>query len=267
MQAYLDICNRVLSYGDEKVGRNGKTISLSGTEFRHNMKNGFPILTIREMSLKNALTELRFFIQGLRDRKWLKERGNNFWNKWSNPKSEDPEDLGPIYGAQWRNFNGVDQLVEVLTCLRNDPTSRRMLVSAWNPSELDSMALPPCHDSFQLISNGTHLDLVWRQRSCDIAVGLPYDIILYGLLLELIAVEVNMTPRWLVGHFGDTHVYESNLQKLVTVLERRPKILPELSIPMEESGLLDFAASDTLANRITLRHYQAHPKVVFEVVA
>lgn len=269
MKQYIDIVNRVLDYGEEKIGRNGKTISVTGETFRHDMRKGFPILTIRQMSLTHAITETRFFIQGLTDKTWLQARGNHFWDKWHNPKSNDTNDLGPIYGKQWRNFAGVDQLKSVLDTLRKSPLSRRMLVSAWNVGELESMALPPCHDSFQLISNGKDLDLIWRQRSCDIAVGLPYDILLYGLLHTLIAKEVNMTPRWLVGQLGDTHVYEQNLEQLKKVIERRPHLLPELSINRDcetYTDIFEWAVSDERAKDYALTNYKYHPKERFEAV-
>ena len=285
MKAYLDIVHQVYDEGEIKVGRNGSTISLSGTQFRHDMRKGFPILTIREMSLKAAITELRFFIQGFTDKSWLQMRGNKFWDKWCNVTSEEfmglvsanipvntaarmTTDLGPIYGYQWRKFNGtgIDQLKDVLSLLRTSPNSRRMLVSAWNPLQLASMALPPCHDSFQFISNGKDLDLIWRQRSCDIAIGLPYDILLYGLLLTLVAHDVGMEPRFLTGQFGDTHVYDVNKSKLDSILERNPRILPELHWKHGAHDIFQWAASDELSSQWELEGYKPHPKCFFEVV-
>ncbi len=271
MKKYKELCYKVLNEGEEKIGRNGKTISYTGLEFRHDMNKGFPILTIREMSLKNAITELRFFIQGLTDGQWLEDRGNMFWSKFkSKTRSTNfPKELGPIYGAQWRNFNdsGFDQLKEVIETLKTNPLSRRMLVSAWNPNEIEDMALPPCHDSFQFISNGNQLDLIWRQRSCDMAIGLPYDILLYGLLLSLVSTEVGMQPRWLIGQLGDCHVYEQNQAQLEEVLKREEKILPELELIWANKGtIFEWAESDDLSKCWILHAYNPRPKVKFEVV-
>lgn len=292
MKNYLEIINKVFEYGESKIGRNGETISISGAEFRHDMRIGFPILTVREMNLGMAITELRFFIQGLTDKSWLQKRGNKFWDKWCNKNNLDyaileiefgpstaarmVTDLGPIYGSQWRNFNGQmiegewghkgpDQLKEVIETLNTNPMSRRMLVSAWNPIDIEYMALPPCHDSFQLISNGKELDLIWRQRSCDIAIGLPYDILLYGLLLTLIAKEVKMTPRYLIGQLGDTHYYKVNEKKLNIIRQRDPKILPEL-IFNHKASIFDWAESDELSVMWKLFPYAPHSKLFFEVV-
>jgi thymidylate synthase len=272
-------------YGEEKIGRNGSTTSITGETFRHDMRKGFPILTIREMSLQNAITELRFFIQGFTHKSWLKERGNKFWNKWCNRQSEEyahniqyltpskasliTDDLGPIYGSQWRSFGGIggiDQLKGVIETLKVAPLSRRMLVSAWNPNEIESMALPPCHDSFQFISNGLDLDLIWRQRSCDVAVGLPYDILLYGLLLSLVSRHVGMVPRYLIGQLGDTHIYDVNLAQLESVAQRRPNILPELIFGKLEKDLFAWVESDLCAEDWSLLNYNPHPKSVFQVV-
>jgi thymidylate synthase len=217
------------------------------------------------MSIKNALIELRFFMQGLRDKRWLQERGNHFWDKWSSPPPHPTHDLGPIYGVQWRNFNGIDQLAGAIQTLKTEPLSRRMLVSAWNPNDIRFMALPPCHDSFQFLSNGKDLDLIWRQRSCDIVVGLPYDVLLYGLMLELVAKEVKMKPRWLIGQLGSVHIYEQNMQVALEMLDRVPKILPELKLP--DYTMNEIIKLDSAAGLVTLSKYEAHPAIKVEVVA
>lgn len=265
MRSYIKIVDEVLQEGEEKVGRNGMTYSITGAEFRHNMSRGFPILTIRKMSIKNALTELRFFIQGMTDKRWLQARNNHFWDKWHSKDGEE-WDLGPIYGRQWRDFNGVDQLADVIKTLKTDPLSRRMLVSAWNPAEIESMALPPCHDSFQLISDGLSLDLIWRQRSCDVAIGLPYDILLYGLLLELIAKEVKMEARWLIGQLGDVHVYEPHKDGLYLLSNTPTRILPKLELP-EFKSIFEFAFSDELAAQVKLTNYHFNSEISFKVIA
>ena len=285
MKSYLSVVDKVFKYGDIKVGRNGVTRSISGAEFSHDMREGFPILTLREMNLAMAVTELRFFIQGLSDKRWLQDRGCKFWDKWCNKRSLEyieqlsrgkrleeaakaTNDLGPIYGVQWRGFNGIDQLQAVIDTLKTNPNSRRMLVSAWNPEEIEEMALPPCHDSFQFISNGVDLDIIWRQRSCDVAVGLPYDILLYALLLTLVAKEVGMQPRYLVGHLGDTHVYGVNEARLDVVRQRQTMLLPELTLEWPEGMTVNrWAMSNYDSDQWSLKNYEAHPKVFFEVVA
>jgi len=286
MKEYKRILSNVLINGEEKIGRNGKTYSITGEQFRHDMRKGFPILTIRQMSLKHSITELRFFLQGLQDVRWLQERGCKFWDKWRSKfpdyNLEDDKgvyDLGPIYGSQWRNFNGrmiegewsrkgPDQLKEVIETLKTNPLSRRMLVSAWNPIDIEDMALPPCHDSFQFISNGKDLDLIWRQRSCDTVIGLPYDILLYALLLQWVAIEVNMNPRFLVGQLGDVHIYEEHMSGIEELLSREPKILPELIWEKHSlDNILEWVKSDELTQKYRLSNYLHHPKMKFEVKA
>lgn len=267
MRVYKEIVSRILNEGEEKIGRNGKTLSITGAEFKHDMRKGFPILTIRQMSLKHSITELRFFIQGLQDVRWLQIRGCTFWDKWRSIKG-DIFNLGPIYGSQWRDWNecGIDQLAETIKTLKLDPLNRRLLISAWNPDEIKNMALPPCHDSFQLISNGKHLDLIWRQRSCDVAIGLPYDILLYGLLLKLISRDCNLISRHLIGYLGDTHIYEAHFKLIDELMFRQPKILPELHFKDNED-IFSWAASDIESQRWDLNGYTYHPKMKFEVVA
>jgi len=199
MQTYLDILSKILKDGKEKPNRTGiDTLSISGYMFEHDMSKGFPLLTTKKMGLKNIAAELEFFIKGLSDKQWLKDRNCHIWDSWCNPKALqkrvgsyheqfkkhpskelqlqwqlEENDLGPIYGVQWRSFNGgdVDQLSNAIYMLKNYPTNRRIVISAWNPEQIYSMALPPCHYSFQLLSDGVTLDLLWNQRSVDTFLG------------------------------------------------------------------------------------------------
>jgi thymidylate synthase len=276
MQEYKNLVNRVLTNGEDIKGRNGDTIQIVGDTFNHDMRTGFPCLTLRHLNHRLAITELRFFLQGKTNIEWLNERGNHFWDKFASKKGE----LGPVYGRQWLNFNedcelgfwgdgSIEgrQLDWVLHELKKDQTSRRLLVSAWNPLKLDKMCLPPCHDSFQFISNGKDLDLVWRQRSCDIAVGLPWDMQLYGFLLSVVAVEVGMQPRWLIGQFGSLHLYKAHEGKMKDLMIRNPWIPPKFVYPIGVSNFLKrFTEEDEFSNVVGIVQYEPHEPMKFEVI-
>ena len=250
MKAYLDILDDVITNGKLKTNRTGvNTLSVSGLMFKHNMNDGFPILRSKTMSLKNIAVEAEGFLRGVTNKEWYQKRGCHIWDEWCNPtiveyghdeltqqRMKEENDLGPIYGYQWRNFNssGIDQLLDAINLLKLDPNNRRIIVSAWNPQQFEQMALPPCHYAFQLIGNGEVLDLMWVQRSVDVGLGLPYNISSFGLILELIADEVGMKVGTLIGALGDVHVYENHIDKLKMQLERRFLIdhypLPKLKL-------------------------------------
>jgi thymidylate synthase len=197
------------------------TLKVTALQFEHDMSIGFPVITTKQMFLKSGMVELEGFINGITDKDWYQKRGCHFWDKWCNPqkvqwydkplklqKQKEEMDLGYIYGYQWRSFNenrmdelseGVDQLMNIIETLKENPLDRRMICSAWNPQQLDEMALPPCHVMFQCLCNGKDLDLIWYQRSCDMFLGVPYNIMSYAMLLELIAATTGMKPRKLVG--------------------------------------------------------------------
>lgn len=249
MKPYLEIVRQIIEAPDTawKGNRTGVSAkSISGTMFAHDMSEGFPLLTTKQMPLKMVAVELEFFIKGLRDKNWLKERGCHIWDEWCNPqlvpygtddqskaKMAAENDLGRVYGVQWRDFNGVDQLKNVVDKLKSNPADRRMIVSAWNPSELNQMALPPCHLLFQVIVTGENFDVInlnWYQRSVDTMLGLPFNIASYALLLLLLAKEANMTPGRLCGMLGDTHIYENQFETAKEQLDREPYPLPTLDI-------------------------------------
>ena len=285
MKAYTDMLKEILEYGEWSDNRTGvRTKKLTGIMFKHDMREGFPLLTTKKMNLKMIATELEFFVKGLTDKKWLQDRGCHIWDEWCNPKKVpydyDDEtkakmkaetDLGVVYGFQWRNFGGgsfaervngkilsgnetgADQLLNILTTLQKNPNDRRMICSAWNPNALDSMALPPCHLLWQVLSNGKDIDLIWYQRSCDMFLGVPYNIASYALLLELIANSIGMKPRRLIGCLADAHIYENHQEQIDLQLSREPKSLPTLYLP-ENADILTWTADN-----FTLDNYDPHP--------
>lgn len=261
MKAYLDIIKKIQEYGTWTGNRTGvRTQRLSGTMFEHDMREGFPLPTTKKVNLQTVATEVVFFARGLTDKQWLKDRNCKIWNQWCSPtivpygndeetkaKMEAENDLGPIYGYQWRRFgleyseyldgvdykfpNPGDQLKTIIERLKTNPLDRRMIVSAWNPLQISEMALPPCHVLFELLSDGENLDLLWFQRSCDMFLGVPFNIASYGLLLSLIAKTVGMTPRRLVGFLGDSHIYENHQDQITEQLSRETRELPKLELP------------------------------------
>lgn len=247
MKEYLDILKDVRENGTYKSNRTGVgTFSISGAMFKFDMRNGeFPLLTTKKMPPKCIFAELEGFIKGITDKSWYQERRCRIWDEWCNPmkvpyandeetklKMKDEPDLGVIYGYQWNNFNGsgTNQLKNAVNTLMTNPTDRRMLVMAWNPCQLDQMALPPCHFGFHLISDGRYLDLAWYQRSVDTFLGLPFNIASYAMLLRLIAYQTKLTPRFLIGHLDDVHIYENHLKQVDLQLSRTPSDLPALKL-------------------------------------
>jgi thymidylate synthase len=244
VQAYLNIVKDIINNGILKENRTGvNALAISGAMFSHDMRDGFPLLTTKKMSLKNIAVELEFFIKGLSSKKWLQDRNNHIWDAWCNPqkvpygndentksKMMEEDDLGAIYGKQWRNFGGIDQLKNIVNTLKTDPNNRRLVVSAWNPPELNQMALPPCHLMFQVIVINDTINLNWYQRSVDTMLGLPYNIASYGLLLELLAKESGLIPARLCGMLGDVHIYKNHIENAKIQLWREPSKLPNIEI-------------------------------------
>lgn len=308
MKAYLDILQNILDNShDERMNRTGiPDIGVGyGATFVHDMSDGFPLVTTKKMGLKNIATELEFFIKGYTDKKWLKDRKCNIWNEWANPikvqehyditsailrpqtteektqlrnKIMDLEnDLGPIYGFQWRHFGGeykynptnpadnfnplrpgVDQVKSAIDKLKNNPNDRRILVNAWNPVDMPQMALPPCHVMHQLVVRDGKLNLIWTQRSCDMFLGIPYNIASYALLLLLYAKEANLTPGILKGELHDAHIYTNHIDQVKTQLARKPYPLPTVEIPDENwHGMLNWSAQDGFR----LKNYICHEKI------
>ncbi len=286
MKEYLRIIDRVLRKGARKENRTGvDTLAIAGEVFRHDMSEGFPLLTTKKMPYRLVTSELEFFIKGLTDKRWLQERGNHIWDEWCSPEKvpygHDPEtrrkmmeerDLGPIYGFQWRHFGaeyrgwdrdyrgqGFDQLAWLVDRLKTDPNNRRLMVSAWNPPYISKMALPPCHYGFQVTVIDGKLNLLWNQRSVDVMLGLPFNIASYATLLHLLAKESGLKEGQLVGFLGDTHIYVNHIEGAREQLSREPYPLPRIETPRFTS-IFDWKYTDT-----RLLNYRHHPHIKFEV--
>jgi thymidylate synthase len=311
---YQDLLQTILDNGVEKKDRTGTgTISVFGRQIRHNMKDGFPLLTTKKMAWKTMVTELLWFLRGDTNIKYLVDNNCHIWDgdaykryHQSFPETEmlSKEDfisliktddkfakkwgeLGPIYGKQWRNWRegeyttplgldgpsiwkeGIDQIANLISELKTNPDSRRLMVNAWNVGELDQMVLPPCHFSFQCYShekNGKrYLSLAWNQRSVDTFLGLPFNIASYGLLLEIIAKEVNMVPDELIGNLGDVHLYSNHIEQAKEQISRTPYDLPKLIINDEfwnhEHQTIDGWINGMEIGDFTLDGYQSHPTI------
>ncbi len=288
MKSYLDIVKHILESGTWTQNRTGiKAISVPGVKFEHDMSLGFPLLTTKKMPFKCIASELEFFIKGITDKKWLQDRKNYIWNEWANPqkapyghddesknKMAEERDLGAVYGFQWRHFGaeyesydsdysgkGIDQLKNVVEKLKSDPSDRRMIVSAWNPSAMHKMALPPCHYSFHIISTGKKLNLIWNQRSVDTMLGLPFNIASYAILLHLLAKEAKMEEGKLIGFLGDTHIYENHVDGAKEQLSRDPCKFRLPSIKTDNfKSIFEWNYEDT-----KLEGYESYPKISFEI--
>jgi len=228
---YKELMSEILYKGSEKKDRTGTgTKSVFGRTIRHNMDLGFPMLTSKKISFNAVRTELLWILQGRTDLKYLEENGVKYWRPDYERSGRTDETLGPVYGKQWRDFNGVDQLYKLIDAIRYDSNSRRMMVSAWNVSELSDMVLPPCHYGFQVYVNNGVMDLMWQQRSADVFLGLPYDIAMYGLLLEMLAKGSNLIPGHLIGQLGDCHLYNNHLDQAKEYLSRSRRVMPSLKL-------------------------------------
>ena len=228
---YRGLMAGILHGGLDKADRTGTgTKSVFGRTIRHDMQLGFPILTSKKISFNAARTELLWILQGRTDLKYLEDNGVKYWRPDYERSGRTDETLGPVYGAQWRNFNGTDQLKQLVYSISTDPNSRRLMVSAWNPGQMPFMVLPPCHYAFQVYINNGVMDLMWQQRSADVFLGLPYDITMYGLLLEMLAKGANLKPGKLIGQLGDCHLYNNHLEQAKVYLDRPKRILPKLDL-------------------------------------
>ena len=228
---YKRLISEILYRGLDKEDRTGTgTKSVFGRTIRHDMSLGFPILTGKKISFNAARTELLWILNGRTDLKYLEDNGVKYWRPDYERSGRTDETLGPVYGKQWRDFNGVDQLESIVYSIKNNPTSRRLMVSAWNPADMQDMVLPPCHYGFQVYINNGVIDLMWQQRSADVFLGLPYDIAMYGLLLEMLAKGSNLTPGQLIGQLGDCHLYNNHLEQAKVYLDRPMRSLPKLQL-------------------------------------
>jgi thymidylate synthase len=286
MKEYLDILQKILDGGVLKENRTGTdTIAIAGAFFEHDMADGFPLLTTKNIPFRLVASELEFFIKGITDKNWLIERDNHIWDDWCCPeivtyghddetktKMKAERDLGPVYGWQWRHFGadylgwdsnhegqGVDQLKNVVEKLKSDPNDRRMIVSAWNPVDLKKMALPACHYGFHVTVIDGKLNLLWNQRSVDTPLGLPFNIASYALLLHLLAKEANLEEGKLVGFLADTHIYVNQLEGIKKQLKRKPYPLPQINTD-NFSSIFDWKYEDT-----KVIDYEHHPPIKFDL--
>jgi thymidylate synthase len=286
MKAYLDIAQKILDSGFRKTNRTGvDALAIAGAMFEHDMAEGFPLLTTKKVPFRMVRSELEFFIRGITDKDWLREQKNSIWDEWCSPdavpyatdeqtkaRMKDERELGPIYGWQWRNFGaryaafdkapenaGIDQLKQMVDTLKTDPGSRRMIVSAWNPLDLSRMALPPCHYAFQITVIDGRLNLLWNQRSVDVALGLPFNIASYACLLHLLAKEAGLGEGRLIGFLGDTHIYVNHVDGIREQLARAPKSLPQIKTE-NFTSIFDWHYGDTV-----IENYEPHPAIKFEI--
>jgi len=226
------------------------------------MSDGFPLLTGKKVSFNAARTELLWILNGRTDLKYLEDNGVKYWRPDYERSGRTDETLGPVYGKQWRDFEGVDQLHNLVYSIKLDPQSRRMVVSAWAPHEMKDMALPPCHYAFQVYINNGKLDLMWQQRSVDVFLGLPYDIAMYGLLLEMLAKGSGYKPGELIGQLGDCHLYNNHIDQAKLYLTRSNRALPQLKL---DRGLFVAIDGQTVyipeKNEIKLNNYNPYAAI------
>lgn len=264
-EEYIGLLSGVLYGGKEKADRTGTgTKSVFGRMLRHDMKIGFPLLTTKKIYFNHAITELIWILSGKVDLGYLHANGVSYWDADYRRSGRTDGTLGPVYGHQWRNFNSVDQLAMVVRGIKENPTSRRLLVSAWNPSDMPDMVLPPCHYGFQVYVRDKQLDLMWQQRSADIFLGLPYDIAMYGLLLELLAKGAGLIPGQLVCSLGDCHLYNNHIEQAKLQLSRSLKELPTLIV---NKGVF-IKGNEVIIPKhkdITYTGYNPHPNIKAEL--
>lgn len=258
MKQYLDLLNRITTEGIKKEDRTGTgTISIFGHQMRFNLEEGFPLLTTKKLHLKSIIYELLWFLKGDTNVKYLQDNGVRIWNEWA----DDNGELGPVYGHQWRSWpdhNGghIDQIRNILDQIRNNPDSRRIIVSAWNVADIDSMKLPPCHCLFQFYVAEGRLSLQLYQRSADTFLGVPFNIASYALLLMMVAQVTGLKPGEFIHTTGDTHIYLNHLEQVRLQLSRTPRQLPRMRLNPDVRELFDFRYED-----FTLENYNPWPHI------
>ena len=258
MKQYLDLMQHVLDTGTQKHDRTGPgTISVFGYQMRFNLQDGFPMVTTKKLHLKSIIHELIWFLQGDTNIKYLKDNGVRIWDEWA----DENGDLGPVYGSQWRSWpkpNGgyIDQITQIINTIKNNPDSRRIIVSAWNVAEIENMALPPCHAFFQFYVADGKLSCQLYQRSADIFLGVPFNIASYALLTMMVAQVCGLEAGDFIHTFGDAHIYNNHLEQVKLQLSRDPKPLPTMKINPEVKDIFDFKFED-----FELVNYEAHPHI------
>ncbi len=246
MKQYLDLLYKIKEEGVIREDRTGTgTKSIFGYQMRFNMKDGFPLLTTKKLHLKSIIHELLWFLSGDTNIKYLQDNGVRIWNEWA----DENGDLGPVYGHQWRSWSDykggtIDQIQQAIDLIKNNPNSRRILVSAWNPADIDNMALPPCHCLFQFYVADGKLSLQLYQRSADVFLGVPFNIASYALLLQMIAQVTGLECGDFVHTTGDTHLYLNHLKQVDTQLMRTPRPLPKMKINPDVKDIFSFKYED-----------------------
>ena len=294
---YLELLDDILVNGTSKDDRTGTgTWSVFGRQIRHNMKDGFPLLTTKKMAWKTMTKELLWFLSGDTNIKWLVENNCNIWNgdaykaylnkdtvkhQWErggdvaemdvflniikdSADNEEFGELGPVYGKQWRDWNGNDQIKNLIKGLKENPDGRRHMVSAWNVSDLDQMVLPPCHYGFQCyVRDGKYLSLMWNQRSVDTFLGLPFNIASYGMLLLMLAKECDLIPDQLIGNLGDVHLYKNHVEQAIEQTKREPYPLPDMKLTSNHNfrAAMKGNMDEIDMNDFILFGYQYHPTI------
>ncbi len=262
MQPYLSLLERILNEGHQKGDRTGTgTLSVFGHQMRYDLQDGFPLLTTKKLHLKSIIYELLWFLRGDTNVRWLQDHGVRIWNEWA----DENGDLGPVYGHQWRSWpdyrgGTIDQIAQVEEMIKRNPNSRRMLVTAWNPAEVEDMALPPCHCLFQFYVADGRLSLQLYQRSADTFLGVPFNIASYALLLQMMAQVTGLQPGEFVHTTGDTHLYLNHLEQARLQLSRTPRPLPKMVINPDVKSIFDFRYED-----FQLLDYHPWPHIAAEV--
>ena len=274
--SYLEILRKILNEGIICNNRTGiDTIAIPHVVFQHDMSSGFPLLTTKKMHFNSIKVELEFFIKGLHDKKWLKDRNCNIWNEWCTPdlipnglsieaRKEyqlKENELGPIYGVQWRDFNnqGYDQLKKIIDTLKENPDDRRMVCSAWNPLQIKSMALPPCHFVWVVTKIGNKIHLSFHMRSVDTFLGLPFNIASYALLLHLLAKQSGFEAGIVTGYLDNVHIYMNHIDAVKKQIERTPFDYPKI-VTENFTSIFDWSYADT-----NLKDYNSHEAIRVQV--
>lgn len=258
MKQYLDLMQEILDKGSKKTDRTGTgTYSLFGRQLRFDLAQGFPLVTTKKLHLRSIIYELLWFLKGETNIKYLKDNGVSIWDEWADENGE----LGPVYGSQWRSWPAsdgrhIDQITQVLQQIKSKPDSRRHIVTAWNPAEVDKMALPPCHALFQFYVADGKLSCQLYQRSADYFLGVPFNIASYALMTHMFAQQCDLEPGEFVWTGGDVHLYTNHLEQAKLQLSREPFAIPQLVIKRKPASLFDYQFED-----FEIVNYQSHPSI------
>ena len=262
MKQYLDLMRTILDEGHYKADRTGTgTYSIFGYQMRFDLQKGFPLLTTKKLHLRSIIYELLWFLRGDTNIQYLHDHNVTIWDEWA----DENGDLGPVYGKQWRSWEApdgrvIDQITSLIEQLKRNPDSRRLIVSAWNPADVDQMALPPCHTMFQFYANDGQLSCQLYQRSADVFLGVPFNIASYALLTMMVAQVCGLKPKDFVHTFGDAHIYSNHVEQAKLQLSREPRPLPQMRINPAVKSIFDFQYED-----FTLENYDPHPHIKADV--